>query len=78
MVLVISTDNTREPRMQVSEGLETQRMFGADVEGARSVTIDAGAVGYPLPSLDQSRPANTTCRRCSTCMRRSNAPTATP
>ena len=53
MVLVISTDNTREPRMQVSEGLETQQMFGADVEGARSVTIDAGAVGYPLPSLDQ-------------------------
>jgi hypothetical protein len=53
VVLVISTDNAAEPRMQISEELETQQMFGADVEGARSVTIDGATLGYPRPSLDQ-------------------------
>jgi hypothetical protein len=53
LVLVISDNNTREPRLQISEGLETQQMFGADVEGGRSATIDGSTLGYPRPSFDQ-------------------------
>ena len=53
VVLVIANNNRQEPRQQVSEGLTTQQMFGVDVDGARSVTIDGGAIGYPRASFDQ-------------------------
>ena len=53
VVLVISDNNAPEPRLQISEGLATQQMFGADVDGGRSVTIDGGALGYPRASFDQ-------------------------
>jgi hypothetical protein len=53
VVLVISDNNRQEPRQQISEGLGTQQMFGADVDGGRSVTIDGSAVGYPRESFDQ-------------------------
>jgi enterochelin esterase-like enzyme len=52
VVLVIS-NNPREPRRQISEDLGTQQMFGADVDGGRSVTIDGATLGYPRESLDQ-------------------------
>jgi hypothetical protein len=53
VVLVIADNNGPEPRQQVSEGLATQQMFGVDVDGGRSVTIDGSALGYPRESLDQ-------------------------
>lgn len=53
VVLIISTNNGREPRFQISEGLETQQMFGAEAEGARSAVIDGSTLGYPRPSLEQ-------------------------
>jgi enterochelin esterase-like enzyme len=53
VVLVISTTGTPEPRFSVSEGMNTQQMFGADVEGARSVTIDGSTLGYPRRALDE-------------------------
>jgi len=53
VVLILSTSSSGEPRFQVSEGLNTQQMFGADVDGARSVTIDSVALGYPLAHLNQ-------------------------
>jgi S-formylglutathione hydrolase FrmB len=53
VVLVISTTGTPEPRFSISEGLNTQQMFGADAEGARSVSIDGSTLGYPRLSLDQ-------------------------
>jgi hypothetical protein len=53
VVLVISDNNRQEPRQQISEGLATQQMFGADVDGARSVIIDSSAIGYPRESFDQ-------------------------
>jgi hypothetical protein len=53
VVLVIADSNRQEPRQQISEGLSTQQMFGADVDGARSVTIDGAAIGYPRASFDQ-------------------------
>ena len=53
VVLIVSTTGTPEPRFQISEGLTTQQMFGADVDGARSVTIGGATVGYPREHLDQ-------------------------
>jgi len=53
VVLAIATNTRREPRMEISEELDTQQMFGADVEGGRGVTIDGSTLGYPRTSLDQ-------------------------
>ncbi|MGA3016621.1 MAG: alpha/beta hydrolase-fold protein [Bryobacteraceae bacterium] len=53
VVLVISTTGTPEPRFSVSEGLNTQQIFGGDAEGARSVSIDGSTLGYPRRSLDE-------------------------
>ncbi|MGO9257291.1 MAG: alpha/beta hydrolase-fold protein [Bryobacteraceae bacterium] len=51
VVLILSTNNRREPRFQISEGLDTQQMFGADVENARTASIGDATLGYPLASL---------------------------
>ena len=51
VVLILAANNRREPRFQISEGLETQQMFGADVEDARSATIGGATLGYPVVSL---------------------------
>ena len=53
VVVVIANTNQREPRLQITEGLDSQQMFGADVDNGRVVTIDGGAVGYPRATLDQ-------------------------
>ena len=53
VVLVISTTGTPEPRFSISEGLNSQQMFGADAEGARNVSIDGATLGYPRRSLDE-------------------------
>src|SRR5215472_8109537 len=52
IVLIISTANG-EPRNAVSEGLDTQQIFGVDVDGARTALIDAATLGYPRESLSQ-------------------------
>jgi len=54
VLLLISTDNAKEPRLQISEDLSTQQVFGVDVEGLKagqSATVDSTAFGYPLRSL---------------------------
>jgi hypothetical protein len=54
LLLLVSTDSTSEPRFQIADGPATQLVFGQDVEGWRpgtSVTVGAGATGYPLASL---------------------------
>ncbi len=53
VVLIVSSNPQGEPRNQISEGLSTQQMFGADVDGARSVTIDGTTLGYPREALDR-------------------------
>src|ERR1700677_1788904 len=53
VVLILSTNNAQEPRMAVSEGLNTQQIFGADVNAASSVAIDGGTLGYPRDTLSQ-------------------------
>ncbi len=54
VLLLISTDETREPRFQISEELNTQQVFGIDVEGLQPkqlAIVDQEAFGYPIRSL---------------------------
>ncbi|PPK87100.1 hypothetical protein CLV84_0034 [Neolewinella xylanilytica] len=55
LLLLLSTDDTTEPRFQISDGPETQLFFGQNVENWKPgtpVTVDAStAYGYPLESL---------------------------
>ena len=54
LLLLISADTTEEPRFQISDGPNTQLVFGVDVDGWRpgeERVVDAGAFGYPLRSL---------------------------
>jgi hypothetical protein len=54
LLLLVSTDSTREPRFQISDGATTQLVFGTDVDGwspDTDVTVDGAATGYPLASL---------------------------
>jgi len=56
LLLLVSTNNDSEPRLQINEDLNTQQVFGVDVDGwkpGQAKTIDASAFGYPLRSLSQ-------------------------
>ncbi|MEP6574422.1 MAG: alpha/beta hydrolase-fold protein, partial [Gemmatimonadota bacterium] len=59
LLLLISTDSTAEPRFQISDGSETQLVFGQDVNGLApggSVPVNSRAPGYPVHSLAEVRP----------------------
>ncbi|HWF90070.1 MAG TPA: hypothetical protein VN659_14590, partial [Pyrinomonadaceae bacterium] len=48
LLLLISTNNTDEPRFQISEDLTTQQVFGIDVDAwkaGETKTIDQSAFG---------------------------------
>jgi len=54
LLLLISNNNTAEPRFQIADGPTTQLVFGIDVENWRPgtiKTISANAFGYPVESL---------------------------
>ena len=56
MLLLVSTDGAREPRFQITEDLNTQQVFGIDVEGLKpgqEAIVTADAFGYPMRSLSQ-------------------------
>ncbi len=59
LLLLISTDSTREPRFQISDGPKTQQVFGINVEGwkgGQGVNIGANGYGYPLRSITDIPP----------------------
>ena len=59
MLLLVSTDAAKEPRLQINEDLNTQQVFGVDVDGLRpgqETIVDASAFGYPLRSLSDLKP----------------------
>ncbi len=59
LLLMISADSTAEPRFQISDGPNTQLIFGIDVDGLKAgqdAVIDARALGYPVPSLTDVPP----------------------
>jgi hypothetical protein len=59
MLLLLSTDSSAEPRMQISLSPNTQMFFGVDVDALPSgqiVTVDEHADGYPVKSLCDVKP----------------------
>jgi hypothetical protein len=54
MLLLISTDDTAEPRLQITDGPKTQQVFGIDVTDHAPGTpavIDGSVLGYPLERM---------------------------
>jgi hypothetical protein len=61
VLLLVSTDNSREPRLQISEDPNTQQVFGVDVDGLKpgqEAIVDSRAFGYPKRSLSQIPPGD--------------------
>jgi hypothetical protein len=59
LLLFVSNNASKEPRFQVSNGPESQLVFGVDVNDWRageSAGVDATAAGYPLSSLAELPP----------------------
>ena len=59
LLLLVSKNNTREPRLQISEDLTTQQVFGMDLEGWKpddEAIVDGNAFGYPVRSLAEIPP----------------------
>ena len=59
MLLMISTNNNQEPRFQISDGPETQLIFGVNVDGlnpGEEAVIDSSVFGYPLKSISEITP----------------------
>ncbi len=54
LLLFLSTKEGAEPRFQISDEVDSQQMFGMDVEGVRpgqGVTYDMNTAGYPKASF---------------------------
>lgn len=53
LLLMLSTNDSNEPRFQISDGPNTQLIFGLDIENWSEGSIDIGtnAYGYPIESL---------------------------
>src|ERR1044072_6497368 len=59
MLLLISADNSKEPRFQINEDPNTQQVFGVDVDSLKAgetSLIDASVLGYPRRSLSDEPP----------------------
>src|SRR5215210_421112 len=54
LLLLISTDNAKEPRFQINEDPNTQQVFGVDVDGMKpgeTAVIGGDVLGYPRQSI---------------------------
>ena len=54
LLLILSTDPSAEPRLQISNSVRTQMIFGLDVDAVKPgqfVTLDDAAFGYPVRYL---------------------------
>jgi hypothetical protein len=63
LLLLLSTDPSREPRFQITDSLNTQLVFGIDVDQwspAKPAIIDHNAFGYPVRSLRDLPPGEYT------------------
>ncbi len=61
LYLLLSTDPSAEPRMQISNTARTQLIFGVDVDAmspGNGVTVDAKATGYPIAHLQDVPPGD--------------------
>ncbi len=53
VLLILSANANQEPRNTVNEGLDTQQIFGVDVDSASAAVIDGATLGYPRDSFSQ-------------------------
>jgi hypothetical protein len=63
LLLLISTSTEGEPRFQISEDLNTQQVFGIDVDNwtpSEAMVIDQSSFGYPRRSLHAVPPGEYT------------------
>lgn len=63
LLLLISTSTEGEPRFQINEDLNTQQVFGVDVDAwkaGETKTLDQSALGYPRRSLADVPPGEYT------------------
>src|SRR5882672_4340845 len=54
ILLILSTDPSAEPRMQINDTPKTQIIFGVDVDGLKpdqAKIVDSSAAGYPIKNL---------------------------
>jgi hypothetical protein len=61
LLLVVSTDASEEPRMQINDTPSTQMVFGVDVDGlqpGQAAIVDERAFGYPVRSLAELKPGD--------------------
>jgi Putative esterase len=61
VLLLISTDNSKEPRFQINEDLDTQQVFGVNVDGLKpgeTAFIEGDVLGYPLKSIAEIAPGD--------------------
>jgi hypothetical protein len=59
LLLVLSTDPSAEPRLQIDDTPKSQMLFGVDVEAlapGQTARMDDSAWGYPVRSLSQIKP----------------------
>jgi hypothetical protein len=55
LLVMLSTDDSKEPRELISDGLKTQQIFGRDVEGMKpgvAVAVGGSDLGYPLERME--------------------------
>jgi len=55
LLLLLSNNDKAEPRLQINDGLNTQLIFGVDVEGMKpgdEIIFDEGAFGYRIRSIE--------------------------
>jgi len=63
MLLLISNDNSQEPRFQINDGPNTQLIFGVDINGLKpgdAALIDESVFGYPVPRISEIPPGTYT------------------
>ncbi len=61
LLLLVATDNRREPRFQIADGDGTAQVFGVDAEAlaaGREVFVDDAILGYPVASLKDLKPGD--------------------
>lgn len=59
VLVMVSTSPEAEPRFQISDGVESQQVFGVDVDGlgpGKEAVVDASTLGFPLESLSSLKP----------------------
>jgi len=63
--VLLSNDESSEPRLQINVGLKTQQIFGVDVDElapGKEVIVDSTSVGYPRATLADVPPGTYTAQ----------------